>query len=363
MFRTKDKKKSNKKSQEEVFSGVSLLRPVDNEMVQHDTKNESSADLFESNLFSDSSLISDNEEDELFDSVLDDDLMEEHPFKAPELPKKVSKTSLKKSSRTRSAIGLEKRGIKKRIHRPKTRKGITDGEISPIEWSSMSRGEKASALKTYTQIYGKRALACKLRCIREYAQTSMENMEHDLISAHGNATFLALGFEEDNALQKCDKRYQTAFKTMMKTIDKLRNKTVLDLKKFVQHDTWLFWTLEDEVDGFIREVGNQSNDIVRANPPPQPERMINLSIFSRHPSTKSSGGKKKYGDSSSGSHITGSASSTRRTSGGGISSTTGLGSTAGGTQSRSSAGNRGKKSTGLRPVMNEFVDYTCKLSS
>ncbi|MHA1680396.1 MAG: hypothetical protein ACTSUE_05270 [Promethearchaeota archaeon] len=239
--------------------------------------------------------------------------------------------------------------------------GLAGAESS--NWSSMDPGKKAAALKTYIEVYARRSLARKLRCIHDCAQTAMNNLETDLISAHGNATFLELGFKEDSALRKGDQRYHSAFFSLLKTLDKLREKVIPDLLQFVQHDVMLFWTLEDELNGFVREVGNQSEDVVRANPPPQPERMINLSIFNRHPNTRSSGGKKRFSNGGgSGSHVTGSASSTRRTAAGGISSNASLG-TRGAGSTRTAAGNRGKKTTGLRPVMNEFIDYTCRLSS
>ncbi len=230
----------------------------------------------------------------------------------------------------------------------------------PLGWDNLSPGKKAAILKTYVETYGKRRLVRKLRCIRETVQTAVTSLETDLIGLYDNCMVLKLGFEEDPTLHSTDKRYHTTFKTLLKTVEKLREKTSTDLLQFVQHDVYLFGTLEDEVDGFSREVGQQSDDIVRTTMGPQPERMINLSTFSTHPSTRGTKGKKKGGGS--GSHITGSSSSTRRTSAGGISSTAALSSGASG-QSRAATGNRGKKSTGLRPVMNEFIDYTSRLSS
>ena len=234
-------------------------------------------------------------------------------------------------------------------------------EFETPRWANMAPGKKAAALKTYVKVYGKHSLGCKLRCITEPVQDAVVNLETDLISAHGNATFLELGFKEDPILRTCNKRYHTAFHSLLKTLDKLRDKVMTDLIQFIQHDVALFCTLEDELDGFVREVGNQSEDVVRANPPPQPERMINLSLFNRNPSAKGSGGRKKFGGNST--HVTGSSSSTRRTASGGISSTASSLGAGGSGQGRTASGNRGKKTTGLRPVMNEFVDYTSRLSS
>jgi hypothetical protein len=247
----------------------------------------------------------------------------------------------------------------KRGNRSNTSGVIPLSEFGTSRWTNMAPGKKAAALKTYVEVYGKHSLGRKLRCITEPVQVAAVNLELDLISAHGNATFLEQGFREDAILKSCHKRYRTAFNSLLKTLNKLRDKVMTDVIQFIQHDVGLFCTLEDELDGFVREVGNQSNDVVRANPPPQPERMINLSLFNRHPSTRGSGRRKKIGGSST--HVTGSASSTRKTTSGGISSSASLG--AGSRQSRTASGNRGKKTTGLRPVMNEFVDYTSRLSS
>lgn len=285
----------------------------------------------------------------------------EKPYIVSSKRKKPSKTP-SKSKRRRKQSG--KAFLKKRGSANPLLSG--ESELSGAGfpgWALMDPGKKAAALKTYIDVYAEQSLARKLRCIHESAQTAMNNLETDFISAHGNATFLELGFKEDSVLRKCDQRHRNAFFSLLKTLDKLRDDVIPNLMKFVQHDVMLFWSLEDELSGFVRELGNQSEDVVRANPPPQPERMINLSIFNRHPNTRNSGGKKRFSNGgSSGSHVTGSASSTRRTAAGGISSNTSLGTGVSG-QGRTTAGNRGKKTTGLRPVMHEFVDYACRLSS
>jgi hypothetical protein len=276
-------------------------------------------------------------------------------------PLEVAEEGSSSSSKTKKGRKRARKTLVKKRGNHGAKPIFTGGSgADSASWASMDPGKKAAALKTYIEVYARHSLARKLRCIHETAQTAMNNLETDFISAHGNASFLEVGLKEDSILRKSDKRYHTAFFSLLKMLDKLRDHVIPDLMKFVQHDVMLFWALEDELDGFVREVGNQSEDVVRANPPPQPERMINLSIFNRHPNTRSSGGKRRFSNGGgSGSHVTGSASSTRRTASGGISSNT-----AGGNgQGRTAAGNRGKKTTGLRPVMNEFIDYTCRLAS
>jgi hypothetical protein len=292
----------------------------------------------------------------------------QNPLLTDPLPPSKSLSTSKKRKKAESATPKSKTSKRKkprktlisRRNRRSVGQVVPPSELGTPMWINMAPGKKAAALKTYIEVYGKRSLARKLRCITQTAQTAVDNLETELISLHGNATFLELGFKEDAALSTCNKRYQTAFNCLLKTLNHLTDKVSKDLLQFVQHDIALFCVLEDELDGFVREVGSQSNDVVRANPPPQPERMINLSCFNRYPSARSSGGRKRFGGS--GSHISGSSTSTRRTASGGISSNASLGS-GGAVQGRSATGNRGKKTTGLRPVMNEFVDYTCRLSS
>ncbi len=260
--------------------------------------------------------------------------------------------------RDRSSLGQSMPPPPARAQKPAKR---ARGESSTRAWGTLPPGSKAAALKTYTDAYGKHSLSRQLRCVRKSVQTTVSSLETDLIAAYNNALFLKLGFEEDAALKSADKRYRSAFASLLKNLDKLNDKTMFNLLQFVRHDVHLIHSIEDEINGFVREVANQCDDVVHAYPPPQPERMINLSLFDRHPSTRGSGGKKRSGSGTS-SHITGSASSTRRTAAGGLSSSAALSSGSSG-QGRAAAGNRGKKSTGLRPVMNEFTDYLSRLSS
>lgn len=242
----------------------------------------------------------------------------------------VSSASSKKRKPQRSEVAsrlLSSRGRKRR---------------KPQGWSSMSSANKAAAMKTFAEVYGKNNISNKLACITEKATNALRALEINIQNTRDNAQVLENGFETDPSLKNADKRFVDAFRSLYKSLDVVAGKPLQDISAFVRHDVQNIHQIEEENDNFTRTVGQQCEDIALAYPYVPPKFMFNANLFGRHASSRAKGrkGGKKKGR--------GGRSSGRRGSGG---------------QGSRSAGSRTRKTTGLRPLMSEIIQFYMRTSS
>lgn len=156
-------------------------------------------------------------------------------------------------------------------------------------WSTMSTGNKASAMKTFVHRHGRETLAHNLCCITKQVKQAVLKMETVVDSLSNNMEVLSFGMENDKALRDT---YAHAMKNIHGDIRLLNESVVPSIIQFVSKDVGIIEEMEDEIESFISEVTAQCDDIIYAYPDPPPEYALNLSMFPAYQTSRSHGRRK-----------------------------------------------------------------------
>lgn len=239
--------------------------------------------------------------------------------------------------------------------RRKTTKVKREGSANS-SWNAMSIPDKASALKTYVNRYGKHTISEQLKCIHKNASQGISKLESLTEAISNNVDVLSFAMEKDIPISKSSDAYSSAVEGIVQDILCLREEVIPLLSSFVHEDVHSIEEIQQEIEGFIYEVGEQCDDVLFANPPPPPEEMLNTSLFSVYQSAKSHGRRKssntsrvppntfKSGVFSTGSMHPGASVLLHQTSG--RSGKTSLGKTG--------SSDRRRRSIGMCPIKSEF---------
>jgi hypothetical protein len=176
-----------------------------------------------------------------------------------------------------------------------SRKDLLDRTNS---WQTLSTGEKASAIKTYAERYATSNFVEPLQSIQRKSLESLSGISRRLVQMTYAMEMLRFGIYEDPAMKKCDDRYKSSLVTLEKHSRWIKEVGMERLSTCVQNDMPRVAYMEDGINSFIREVSHDCRDIIDAYPNAPPNAAVTVDIFSRQPTSRAKGRKKKGKNSS-----------------------------------------------------------------
>jgi hypothetical protein len=254
------------------------------------------------------------------------------------------------------------------------------GPVNRNAWQYMSVGRRANAVKTYVERYAESNFSLPLESIQRDSTESLAGISKRITEMIYAMEVLRYGLYDDPAVNKADARYKKSLATMEKHAEWIETVGLKNIITCVEKDMPRIEYMKDDIDSFVREMSHHCRDMIDSYPVPPPSRAITTSIFSRQPTSRAKGRKKKGKNSTATSRSTilshhrggrGPTANARRSGGASSRATSSSmkrdsrddGFADGGKGGGRGGGNqRSRRRVGLRPTVSEFMRCTRSLN-